>query len=820
MTDHRVDSPSLVGLVVVSHSRALARAAVGLAEEMVRDRPVRIAIAAGLDEVTLGTDAVRIKEAIQEVDGPAGVVVLMDLGSAVLSTELALDLMADPAARDRVLLSAAPLVEGLVVAAVAAAGGASRAEVAAEAGDALLGKAAQLTGPPDAPPAPGSADDDADLVATFTVTNPHGLHARPAARLVTELRGLDAQVRLRNLTTGSGPVPAGSLSRVATLAVLHGHEVEILASGPQAQQAIDQLLALAARRFDEPSEVAPTTPAAPRRGPLPASPGIGIGPVRKLALTAAADHAPAGEPAAEWQRVVDALAEVRREIERVRSVAAREAGPQEARIFDAHLMLLDDTEMLDDVQRRVSEGADAATAWADAVAVVEQQWSELPDEYLRARAEDVRAVGAQLLTALTGAGSATMAGPGVLVATELTPAQVAELDRDAVQGIVLAYGSPTSHAAILARSRGIPVLVAAGAEVLNVLEGTTAIIDGTAGEFIVDPPAAMLTVFRRRAAALAEQEGRQRAAAGERAVTLDGTWIEVAANLASSAEAREAASRGADGAGLVRTEFLFLERDSAPDVEEQVAQYRAIATAMSGRRVTLRTLDVGGDKPLSYLPMPAEDNPFLGQRGLRLFLDRPGLLRDQLLAICAVARAAPTSVMFPMVTTVGEIRAARRLLIDAAGPDGLPEGLRVGMMVEVPAAALKVETFLPYLDFISIGTNDLTQYTLAAERGNAAVAALSDALDPGVLELIRHVCDTAQGRVPVAVCGEAAADETAIPVLLGLGVRELSVSPRAVPKVKARVRELDLARCTSLAHAALALDDAAAVRALVSSSGR
>ncbi len=819
MTDHHDDSPpSLVGLVVVSHSRALARAAVGLAAEMVRDRPVRIAIAAGLDEVTLGTDAVRIKEAIQEVDGPAGVVVLMDLGSAVLSTELALDLMEDPAVRDRVLLSAAPLVEGLVVAAVAAAGGASRAGVAAEAGGALLGKAAQLGGPQDAPPAPGSEDDDADLVATFTVTNPHGLHARPAARLVTELRGLDAQVRLRNLTTGSGPVPAGSLSRVATLAALHGHEVEILASGPQAQQTIDQLLALATRRFDEPLEVAATTPAAPSRGPLPASSGIGIGPVRKLSLVTVADRAPAGAPASEWQRVVDALAEVRREIERVRSVAAREAGPQEARIFDAHLMLLDDAEMLDDVQRRVSEGADAATAWVDAVAVVEKQWSELPDEYLRARAEDVRAVGAQLLTALTGAGSATMAGPGVLVATELTPAQVAELDRDTVQGIVLAYGSPTSHAAILARSRGIPVLVAAGAEVLSLVEGTTVIIDGTAGELIVDPPADTVTVFRRRAAGLTEQEGRQRAAAGGRAVTLDGTWIEVAANLASSAEAHEAASRGADGAGLVRTEFLFLERDSAPDVEEQVAQYRAIATAMSGRRVTLRTLDVGGDKPLSYLPMPAEDNPFLGQRGLRLFLDRPGLLRDQLLAICAVARTAPTSVMFPMVTTVGEIRAARSLLIDAAGPDGLPEGLRVGMMVEVPAAALKVETFLPYLDFISIGTNDLTQYTLAAERGNAAVAALSDALDPGVLELIRHVCDTAQGRVPVAVCGEAAADETAIPVLLGLGVRELSVSPRAVPKVKARVRELDLAHCTSLAHAALALDDAAAVRALVSSS--
>ena len=292
----------------------------------------------------------------------------------------------------------------------------------------------------------------------------------------------------------------------------------------------------------------------------------------------------------------------------------------------------------------------------------------------------------------------------------------------------------------------------------------------------------------------------------------------MAANVGSSADASTAATGGADGAGLVRTEFLFLNRDHAPDIQEQVAEYLAIADALSGRRVTLRTLDVGGDKPLTYLPMPGEENPFLGHRGIRLSLDRPDLLSDQLAAICQVARKAPTSVMFPMVTTVSELRDARRLLTEAAGPDGLPDGLRVGMMVEVPAAALKIATFLPYLDFISIGTNDLTQYTLAAERGNAAVAALSDALDPGVLELLRYVCAAAGGRVPVAVCGEAAADPIAIPVLLGLGVRELSVSPHSVAIVKARVRVLDLARCTSLAKAALDADDAAAVRQLVSSA--
>jgi phosphoenolpyruvate-protein phosphotransferase/dihydroxyacetone kinase phosphotransfer subunit len=804
---------ALVGLVIVSHSRALAKAAVALASEMVHDRPVRIAIAAGLDEVTLGTDAVRIKEAIEEVDGPEGVVVLMDLGSAVLSAELALDLLQDPEVRDRVILSAAPLVEGLVVAAVAAAGGAGRKEVAAEAHSALMGKAAHLDAPEVMSP-PRHADEQADVLAVFTVANRHGLHARPAARLVSEMRGLDAQVRLRNMSTGAGPVSAASLSRVATLGALHGHRVQVLASGRQAPEAVDHLLALASRHFDEPLEDAATGPVQDA-GPLPASPGIGIGPVRMLTVAPPPAHVIAPEsPAAEWRRVVEAMAEVRREIERLRAVA-REVGPQEARIFDAHLMLLGDEEVLADVRGRLNSGADALTAWMAALAVVEKQWAELPDAYLRARAEDVRAVGAQLVTALTGAAALTLTGPGILVAKELTPGQAAELDRDAVQGIVLAYGSPSSHAAILARSRGIPAVVAAGSGVLGLAEGTVIVIDGATGELVIDPPAATLSLFRERAAQLAAQQTRHRAAAAEPACTTDGTHIEVSANLGSSADARAAAADGADGAGLVRTEFLFLNREQGPDAKEQVTEYLAIAEAMPGRRITLRTLDVGGDKPLPYLPMAAEANPFLGHRGIRLSLERGDLMREQLAAICEVARQVPISVMFPMVATVAEIRAARCVLDEAAGPAGLPDGLRVGMMVEVPAAALKIETFLPHLDFISIGTNDLTQYTLAAERGNAAVAALSDPLDPGVLSLIRHVCQAARGRVPVAVCGEAAADESAIAVLLGLGVRELSVSPHSVPSVKARVRGLDLDRCTALAEEVLGLDDADAVRQLV-----
>jgi len=480
-------------------------------------------------------------------------------------------------------------------------------------------------------------------------------------------------------------------------------------------------------------------------------------------------------------------------------------------------MLLSDVELLADVKRRIGDRDGAASAWVGALAVIEKQWTELADPYLRARAEDVRAVGAQMLTALTGAPAIAMSGPGILVAAELSPAQAAELDRDCVQGILLAFGSPSSHAAILARSRGIPTVVAAGPGVLDLAEGTIIVIDGGSGEFVIEPSEERLANFRERAVELARREQQDRARADEAAVSVDGAVIAVAANLGSDADARAAKAAGADGAGLVRTEFLFLGRDRAPDVDEQAAVYLAMAETFRGRQVTFRTLDVGGDKPLSYLPMAAEENPFLGHRGIRLSLDRGDLLRDQLVALCRVAGQAPTSVMFPMVSTVAELRDARAVLSAAAEPDGIPEGLRVGMMVEVPAAALKIGAFLPYLDFVSIGTNDLTQYTLAAERGNPAVAALADPLDPGVLRLIRQVCDAARGQIPVAVCGEAAADPTAIPILLGLGVGELSVSPLSVPSVKARVRVLDLAQCAALASDALELGNAAEVRHLVSS---
>jgi phosphocarrier protein FPr len=408
----------------------------------------------------------------------------------------------------------------------------------------------------------------------------------------------------------------------------------------------------------------------------------------------------------------------------------------------------------------------------------------------------------------------------VLVAAELTPAGAAGLDPASVTGVLLAHGSATSHAAILARARGIPAVAGIGPAVLAIPPGTTVALDGSTGEVVADPPADVLAAFCDRAARLARRRDRALAGAGTPAVTKDGTEVAVGANLGSVADAALAARSGADLAGLVRTEFLFLGRTDPPTADEQEAAYREIAEALGGRRITLRTLDAGGDKPLGYVPQRREENPFLGIRGLRHSLLHPALISAQLLAMVRIARETPVSILFPMVSTVAEVIAARRLLDSAialAG-SGTPAGLAAGIMIEVPAAALKARALARHADFVSIGTNDLTQYTLAAERGNPALADLSDGLDPAILRLIALVCR--EGGVPVSVCGELAADEDATALLTGLGVRELSVSPRAIPLVKEAVRDVDLAAAAQLAGRALDVAGPAEVRALVKASQR
>jgi multiphosphoryl transfer protein len=821
----------VVGIVIVSHSATLAAGVRELAAEM-SGPDVRLELAGGLAEpAALGTDAVRVMEAISRADSGDGVLVLMDLGSAVLSAETALDLL-DPEQRERVLLCEAPLVEGAVAAAVAARLGVPLAEVAAEARGGLQGKVAHLGAEePQAPaPAPEAPRPEEGPTLRLDIRNPLGLHARPAARFVQTAGAFDADVEVTNLTSGSGPASGRSLNGLATLGIRQGHEILVSARGEQAAEALAALEQLAARNFDEELAPAPAMlrPAAAPSDEeaalagLPGAPGIAFGPARPF--RSAAPEIPtgsSGDPQAEWEALERALQQVRAEIGAVRESVAAGAGEYSAAIFDAHLLFLDDEALLGPARRAVfEEGLNAAQAWHAAAEAVAADYGSLDDEYMQARAEDLTGVARQVVAALVGGEAApSIAASGIVVAADLTPADTASLDRELAVGIATAAGSPTSHSAILARSFGIPAAVGLGDALLAVPEGTELLLDGDAGVVHVDPAEGLVTEYERRKTAREDAAQEARTHAAEPALTRDGHAIEVVANIGSPDDVPAAIENGAEGVGLLRTEFLFLERDSMPTEDEQYAAYREIARMLEGRPLVLRTLDVGADKPLPYLPAEPEANPFLGVRGIRLALARPELLETQLRAALRAAAEYPLKVMFPMVATLDEYRQARSVLsraregLEQAGA-ATPEELELGVMIEVPAAALAAELFAPEVDFFSIGTNDLGQYTMAAERGNASVAGLADGLHPSVLRLIRIVADAADGKL-VAVCGELASDPVAVPVLVGLGVTELSANAPAIPAVKEAVRGVDRSAARVLAERALGLSSAAEVRSLL-----
>jgi multiphosphoryl transfer protein len=830
----------VVGIVVVSHSASLAEGVVEVAREMGGpDVAMQAAGGLNLPDRPLGTDAAMVLQAIEEAYSDDGVLVLMDLGSAVLSAEMALDMLA-PERRQHVLLCEAPLVEGAVAAAVAARLGSPLEEVAGEARGGLQSKVAHLGPSPEQqqtagdPGEVGIAASAGSRSIRFVVEPPLGLHARPAARLVQTAGRFDAEIEVSNLTAPRGPATARSLNALATLGVRHGHEVLVAARGREADEALAAIEDLARRNFDDPASPAPPMPSPSDRAIHPppdgslsglaASPGIALGPARHLRVPMPdVPTVPAADPRAEWEALQAALRRVHGEIEETRAFAAARLGEDHAAIFDAHLLFLEDEALVGPARRAIlEEGRNAAQAWDSATQEVAASYRALDDEYMRLRADDLTGVARRVVAHLSGQGSArpSLDGAGIVIAADLFPADAAALDSALAKGIATAYGGPTSHAAILARSLGIPAAMGLGEAVLAVPEGVQVILDGEEGVLCVDPSADLAREYARRRDGLLQAERAARAAAAEPAVTRDGHRIEVVANIGSPNDVPKAVAAGAEGVGLLRTEFLFMDRESLPDEEEQYGAYRGIAEALAGRPLIIRTLDVGADKPLGYLPQGPEANPFLGVRGIRLALARPDVLVTQLRAVLRVAAEHPVKVMFPMVTTLGEFRAATELLEEArrglaAGRHRVPPRIEVGVMVEVPAVALMADRFAPHADFFSIGTNDLSQYTMAADRGNERVAGLADPLHPGVLQLIRRVARAAEQHGKWAgVCGEMAADPVAVPFLIGLGITELSVSSPSVPAVKELIRRLDRSVTRALSEKAMGLSSAADVRAL------
>lgn len=802
----------MIGIVAVSHSARLGEAALELALQMVPSGGVRVKVAAGAGTdadgtPVLGTDAVAVAAAIDELAADCdGVLVLMDLGSAVLSAELALELRASDVP---VRLTPAPFVEGLLAAVVSAAAGGSLDVVSGEASTALAAKTGQLDDPSagSAPLDSGSSDRAGAVTRVVAVRNPLGIHARPAALIAEASAGVD--VRVRRLP--DGPEASGaSLSRLLILGARHGDEVELSALGPDADAALQRLAALFDDGFGEGTGPVPAAPdlaearsAEPTAEPEPVQPGAvmrgrGVSSGR-VAAEVVVLAAPVDEPD---RSAVVAVEERESEVSAIEWAAVAVADQLRARtsaatgearaILDASRLLASDPELVAEATELVrSRGRTAARAvWETAVAH-EKGLAALGGR-MAERAADIRDVRDRIIAEILEVempGVPERDEPFVLVATDLAPADAAALEGGGCVGLVTEQGGPTSHTAIIARSLGIPAVVGAiGAT--GIPAGAVVLVDGDRGTVEVEPSSSRITEAK-AAAIMVPFDGE--------GVLADGRRISLLANVGGAAEAVLAAASNAEGVGLFRTEFCFLDRSDAPSVEEQIEAYRGVLAAFPGRRVVVRTLDAGSDKPLPFANSDAEENPALGVRGLRIVRRSPELLDDQLqaLALAAAAESALVEVMAPMVATVEEAREfAHRAR--AAGLE------TVGVMVETPSAALLASEMLEVVDFVSIGTNDLAQYTLAADRTLGELGDLNDPWQPAVLRLIGQV--GAAGRrwsLPVGVCGEAGADPTLAAVLVGLGVTSLSMTPRALGRVAAALAEVTGEQCTAAADAVL-----------------
>jgi phosphocarrier protein FPr len=669
----------------------------------------------------------------------------------------------------------------------------------------------------------------------IAVASETGLHARPAATLAAAARRFTSDVRL---VKDGREANARSVVSIMALEVAGGDTVTVVARGEDAAaavRAISEALTAAvgsahAPSAPRPAVVARQAPAYAAPGAVPAadgrsfrgvaaSPGVAIGQVFQLRHEDAVVQERAADPNQERRALDAAIASAHLQLEALQGRLAAEADTDRAAIFAAHQELLEDPEVLDDAAGRIQRGASAAYAWREAYTTQAARLLALKNQLLAGRATDMRDVGRRVLHLLVGRDDDSYEVPpdSIVVAEDLAPSDAASLDRTRVRGFCTTMGSATSHVAILARGLGIPAIAGIDPRVLELRSGTRVVLDGDAGVLQPEPTAAEEAEIGRRQASAERRRAAEIAVATEPATTRDGHRVEVVANIGDEKEARRVPEVGGEGVGLLRTEFLFMERRTAPDEDEQARVYEAIARALGPERIlVIRTLDVGGDKPLPYLPVGAEPNPFLGERGVRLTLNRPELFRAQLRAILRASRAGRVAVMFPMIATMAEWRAARALVEREREALGLPP-IQIGIMVETAAAALIADRFAEEADFFSIGTNDLTQYTLAMDRSNPRLAAQVDALHPAVLRLIERTVAGAHARRRwVGVCGALAADPHAVPVLVGLGVDELSVDVPLVPAVKAQVRTLSLAECRDTARQALDAAEGAEVRALVS----
>lgn len=687
----------------------------------------------------------------------------------------------------------------------------------------IVASLSRARGQDGAAPAP-AADQPGALALELPLRGAAGLHARPASALVEVASRFQSEIRVEYAGRSANAKALAALLRLGAEA---GQRIRLVAWGPDAEAALAALGAAVEQGLGEdehgpPEQRAPAlawTPVSdgPAVAGVAAAPGLAIGPVYRLRRARIVVGDTPQDSESELQRLRQAVGAARAQLTQVYEEVRARGGSAEAAIFRAHQALLEDPELSGEVRAQIATGHSAAWAWQRAIETRAAEMGQVRDERLAARAADLRDVGERVLRLLVPDAPSEPdlpASPVILLAEDLAPSDTARLDPRRTLGLCTAAGGPTSHTAIIARSLGIPAVVGAGPAPLDLPDGGVAILDGGGGRLYSAPSEADLAAARAFQAALQQQQDAAQATRYQPALLRDGARVEVVANIGRPADAAQAVEAGAEGVGLLRTEFLFLDRQSAPSEEEQFEAYSTMLRALNGLPLIVRTLDIGGDKAVPYLDLPHEQNPFLGMRGIRLCLRRPDLFVPQLRAIYRAASLGPLSIMFPMVATLEELRDAKALAEQVRQELGAPQ-VEIGIMVEVPAAVLMAGELAREVDFFSIGTNDLAQYALAVDRQHPALASQADGLHPAVLRLIAMTVQAAQsaGRW-VGVCGGLAGDERGALILAGLGVSELSVSIPSVAQVKAALRRVSLAQAQQLARSALVCASAESVRAL------
>lgn len=661
---------------------------------------------------------------------------------------------------------------------------------------------------------------------SVVLANAHGLHARPATHLVNLTKSFQGDIQVA--VDDGNFVSAKSLTRLLALGCKRGQTLRFIAEPEiDAVEALDKIIQAVQEGLGE--EVEPiqssdtqeaqslqTVKSLPKtlstNTGIPASSGLAFGPVHVIKPKVYQYERMGLSVKAEKEKLDIALHAVKNNIHQV---IAKSEVAEIKQIFQAHLEMLDDPDLINGVYQKINLNLSAPAAWHEHIEAAAKEQAALPDRLLAERATDLRDIGDRVLAQLCGEVIIEEPKePYILIMYDVGPSDVARLNKDRVAGILTAVGGASAHSAIVARALGIPAIVGAGDQVLEIEQKSSLLINGDTGTFVLNPNTQQIEQAKQEREL--QQKIREEAErhSQEPAITVDQHQIEVAANLGKVQATAHAVECGAEAIGLLRTELVFMAHSSAPNETTQEADYRVVLDALAGRPLVVRTLDVGGDKPLPYLPIAEEENPFLGLRGIRLTLRQPELLRQQLIALLKAADDRPLRIMFPMIGRVEEWRAAKAILdeVKAAHPCA---DLQVGIMIEVPSAALLAPILAQEVDFFSIGTNDLTQYTLAIDRGHPILSAEADGLHPSILQLIDHTVKAAHKHGKwVGICGELAADPKAVPILMGLGVDELSMSPNSIPLVKAQIRTLNYSQAQALAKRALECESATAVRQL------